>query len=144
MGLHDHLSTYNTSYGWKKGQESKCQFDSWLLKVKNCFDLHVCKWRATYRWKAPDKGYNFSLDLTSIIQEVTILKNAMSPNFGNSRNFGIPNLGVLWQNDILVQPLWIIIENNIRKKSVASPKFGPWWVLWVRVCPCIKSVPTMH
>jgi hypothetical protein len=23
----------------------------------------MCRWRATYRWKALDKGYNFALDL---------------------------------------------------------------------------------
>jgi hypothetical protein len=61
-----HLSAYNTSYGPKKGQESKCQFDSQPLKVENCPKLHVCKWRATYRWKALNKGYNFDLNLISI------------------------------------------------------------------------------
>jgi len=30
-----HLNTYNTSYGQKKGKESKCQFDSRPLKVRN-------------------------------------------------------------------------------------------------------------
>jgi len=30
-----HLNTYNTSYGKKKGWESKCQFDFQPLKVKN-------------------------------------------------------------------------------------------------------------
>jgi len=39
-----HLSTYNTSYGRKKGWESKCQFDSKPLKVGNHLELHVCKW----------------------------------------------------------------------------------------------------
>jgi hypothetical protein len=38
-----HLSTYNTSYGQKKGQGSKSQFDSWQLKVRNDLDLGVCK-----------------------------------------------------------------------------------------------------
>jgi hypothetical protein len=35
-------------------------------KVNNCFDLRVCEGHATYWWKALDKGYNFSLNLTSI------------------------------------------------------------------------------
>jgi hypothetical protein len=36
MGLLIHLSAYNTSYGQKKGQESKCQFDSWpCMQVVN-------------------------------------------------------------------------------------------------------------
>ncbi len=26
----------------------------------------MCKWHATYNWKALDEGYNFTLDLTSI------------------------------------------------------------------------------
>jgi hypothetical protein len=29
-----HWNTYNTSYGRKKGQKSKCQFDSWPLKSR--------------------------------------------------------------------------------------------------------------
>jgi hypothetical protein len=61
-----HLSIYNTSYGKKKGQESKCQFDSQPLKVGNLPELHVCKWRATYNWKAFDENYNFVFNLTSI------------------------------------------------------------------------------
>jgi hypothetical protein len=35
MGLHDSLSTYNISYGWKKSQKSKCQFDFRALKIGN-------------------------------------------------------------------------------------------------------------
>jgi hypothetical protein len=34
---------HNTSYGQKKGRESKCQFDSQPLKVRNRFELCVCK-----------------------------------------------------------------------------------------------------
>jgi len=30
------------------------------------------------------------------------------------------------QNDIWMQPLWLIIENTIRGKVVASLKFGLW------------------
>jgi hypothetical protein len=36
------------------------------LKVKNRPDLLMCRWRATYRWKAFDEGYKFSLDLIVI------------------------------------------------------------------------------
>jgi len=64
MGLH--LSTYNTSYGRKKGRESKCQFDSQPLKVGNHIELRVCRWCVTYRWKALVKGYKFALDFISI------------------------------------------------------------------------------
>ncbi len=61
-----HLNDYNTSYGWKKGWESKCWFDLWPLKVGNRPKLHACRWCVTYCWKILNKSYNFSLDLTSI------------------------------------------------------------------------------
>jgi hypothetical protein len=61
-----HLSIYNISYDQKKGQEWNCQFDSQPLKVRNLFQLRVCRWCATYCWKFLDKGCNFSLDLISI------------------------------------------------------------------------------
>jgi hypothetical protein len=61
-----HLDIWNTSYGQKKGQESNWQFDSRSLKVKNRPNFLVCRWRATYRWKVLDEGYNFASDLISI------------------------------------------------------------------------------
>jgi hypothetical protein len=61
-----HLGTWNKIYGQKKGQESNCQFDFWPLKVGNSPNLLAFRWHATYCWKALDKGYKFSLDLTSI------------------------------------------------------------------------------
>jgi hypothetical protein len=61
-----HLDIWNTSYGQKKNRESNWQFNSWPLKVKNRLDFLTCRWLATYRWKAFNKGYNFSLNLISI------------------------------------------------------------------------------
>jgi len=61
-----HLNTYNTSYGQKKGRKSKSQFDPLSLKVRNCLELHACRWHATYRWKALNEGYKFALDFISI------------------------------------------------------------------------------
>jgi hypothetical protein len=49
-----HLNIYNISYGWKKGRESKCQLDSWPLKVENCPELLTYKRHATYHWKDLD------------------------------------------------------------------------------------------
>jgi hypothetical protein len=54
-----HLNTSNTSYGQKKGWKSNWQFDSRPLKVGNRPNFLVWKWRATYCWKALNKGYNF-------------------------------------------------------------------------------------
>jgi hypothetical protein len=61
-----HLDIWNTSCGQKKGWESNWQFDSQPLKVKNRPDFLTCRWHATYRWKALDKGYNIVLDLILI------------------------------------------------------------------------------
>jgi hypothetical protein len=49
-----------------KGRESNLQFDSWPEKVRNRPDLLGCKGRATYRWKALNKSYNFASDRITI------------------------------------------------------------------------------
>jgi len=60
------------------------------------------------------------------------------PNFENLKTF---NLGVLGQNDIWMQALWLSIENTIRQKVLASPKFTLWWVLWIHVCLWLVHAP---
>jgi hypothetical protein len=53
----------------------------------------MCKWRATYRWKALDKGYNFSLYLTSIgvlHTELWAFKVAGVPILGSKLPLGGP------------------------------------------------------
>jgi hypothetical protein len=61
-----HLDIWNTSYGQKKRRKSNWQFDYRSLKVKNHPNFLACKWRATYRWKDLDEGYNFASDFISI------------------------------------------------------------------------------
>jgi len=61
-----HLDIWNINYGKKKGWESNCQFDARPLKFGNHPDFFMCRWHVTYRRKALNKGYNFSLDLISI------------------------------------------------------------------------------
>jgi hypothetical protein len=103
-----HLDTSNTSYGQKKGRESNWQFDSQPLKVKNHPNFLACRWRATYHWKALNKGYNFSLNLISIGGLHTKLwapKVAGFPTLGTLGILGLP-LGVSGQNDIWVLVLW--------------------------------------
>jgi hypothetical protein len=78
-------------------------------------------------------------------QEVMALQSAKNPNF---KSFETPNLGVLRQNDIWMQPPWLITENTIRRKVMASPKLRP-WVSLVNLCApvvslCTKSAPTTH
>jgi hypothetical protein len=54
-----------------------------------------------------------------------------SPNFGNFRT---PSWESWDKMTFWVLVLWPSAKYIIRGKVVASPKFGPWWVLWVRVC----------
>jgi hypothetical protein len=61
-----HLDIYSPSYRQKKGRESKWQFDSRSIKVKNRPLLNIWFKRATWRWKDFDEGYNFGWDLVTI------------------------------------------------------------------------------
>jgi hypothetical protein len=61
-----HLDIWNTSYGQKKGRKSNWQIDSWPLKVGNCPNFFMFRWRVTYHWKDIDEGYNFASYLISI------------------------------------------------------------------------------
>jgi hypothetical protein len=61
-----HFDIWNTSYGQKKGRESKWQFDSQSLKVENQPDFLACRWPETYHWKALNEGDNFALNFISI------------------------------------------------------------------------------
>jgi hypothetical protein len=98
-----------------KGQES-----NWP-KVWNRPDLVACMWHVTYCWKAFNNGYNFASNFISI--EV-FHKNIWASKVVTvpiSRISGLPR-----QNDIWVLALWSSIDNSIKGKVVASPKFGSW------------------
>jgi hypothetical protein len=80
------LDTSNTSYGQKKGRGSNWQFDSRPLKVKNHPDFLMCKWHATYFWKALHEGYNFGLNFISI--------GGLKTKLWASRVTRVPTLGI--------------------------------------------------
>jgi len=129
-----HLDIWNTSYGQKKGRESNWQFDSQPLKIKNRPNLLVCKWRATYHWKALNKGHNFASDNISI--------------WGMHAKLWAPKVAdVPGQNAIWMWASWRGTEYTIG---------GRWWLppssshgesceseLHV-ACFSTKSAPTMH
>jgi len=52
------------------------------------------------------------------------LQSCESPNFRNFQNFGIPNLGVLGQNDIWLLALWPSIENRLKGRWWHPPSLG--------------------
>jgi len=117
-----HLDIYSTSYGKKKDRESNCQFDSRPLKVKNRPDPGVCRWRVTYRWKSLKESYKIASDLIPI--------GCLSKKLWTRKVLGSP--GTKSHSDLgAVED----VKNTIWGKVVASPKSGPWWVLWVQGFP---------
>jgi len=62
----DNSDICSPSYGQRKGRESKCQFDSRPLKVRNRPLPDVRFESATWRWKDLDEGYNFGSGLVAI------------------------------------------------------------------------------
>jgi hypothetical protein len=125
-----HLDIWNTSYGQKKGRESNCQIDSWPLKVGNRPNFLVCMWRAICHWKSLDKGYNFTSNL--------ILIEGFHTKLWPYKVAGVPRQNVIW-----MWASWRGTKYIMRGKVVASPKSGPWWVLWVQVCPWLVLTPKM-
>jgi hypothetical protein len=66
MGSHDPFGHLKHKLWPREGPGIKLAI--WLLtiKVRNHFYFLMCRWCATYRWKALDEGYNFSSDRISI------------------------------------------------------------------------------
>jgi len=66
MGLHDPFWHLKHKLWPNERPVVKLPIWPWPLKVGNLSNFLACRWRATYRWKALNKGYNFALDLISI------------------------------------------------------------------------------
>jgi hypothetical protein len=125
MGSHDPFEHLKHKLWPKKGSGVKLAV--WLppLKVRNHPNFLVCRWNVTYHWKDLNKGYNFSLDFISI----------------EGLHAKLWALKVTRQNDIWVLVPWLGTKYTIRGKVVTSPKFKPWWVLWVCVCLWFVRAP---
>jgi hypothetical protein len=67
------------------------------------------------------------------VREVMGPKIARIPIMGIS---GLPGQNVIW-----MWASWRGTKYIIRGKVVASTKYGPWWVLWVRVCSWLILAP---
>jgi len=55
----------------------------------------VCRWRATYRWKALNEGYNVALDLISI--------RGLHAKLWGPKVVGVPTLGISRHLEVLGQ-----------------------------------------
>jgi hypothetical protein len=87
----------------------------------------------------PDTVEKFSTKATTLIensfQSQVFTQSYGPPKLRESQfwEFWDSHLEITGQNDIWVLALWPSTNNTIRGKVVASPKFGPWWVLWIRI-----------
>jgi hypothetical protein len=107
----------------------------------------VCKWRAIYRWKALDEGYNFFLDLISI--------RGLNTKLQASKFVKVPILGIsgfLFESLETKQHLGVgpMAMNKIYYKGEGGGFPQVWAVVsLVSSCllvvrPCTKGVLTMH
>jgi hypothetical protein len=141
-----HLSSWNISYGQKNGWESNYQFDFCPLKVGNCPNFIAFRWRTTYCWNFFDKGYNFALNLTSIggLHIKLCTSKVVKVTIFEISRLSLGSPGTKWNLGVIPMAKHKVFY----KEVVAFSKSGPWWILWIRVCPwwvpCTKSVPTMH
>jgi hypothetical protein len=80
------------------------------------------------------KGYNFAQDL--------ILVRGLHTKLWAPKVVGVPTVGILKLPLGSPRTKWHLGAGPVaRHKVVASPKFGPWWVLLVRVCLCLILAP---
>jgi hypothetical protein len=126
-----HLDTSNTSYDQKKGWVGIAQ-------------ISLC---AGGMWHTLGK---LSTKVTTLLQASSqsevFTQSYVPPKLRESQlwEFRDSHLGVLGQNVIWVLVLWSSTKYSIRGKVVASPKSGPWWVLWVCVCQWLIRAPKCY
>jgi hypothetical protein len=139
-----HLSTYNTSYGQKKGWESNCQFDSQPLKIKNHPKLCVCKWCVTYPWKALNKGYDFALKIISIGGLQKKLWASKVTRVPISKNLGLPTWES-WEKWHLGATPMANHKEYYKGEGGGFPQVQAVVSLCMLVVrSCTKSISTMH
>ncbi len=97
----------------------------------------------TYRWKDFDKGYNFFLNLTSIKGLHAKLWAPKVARVLVVRILGLP-LGSFETKWHLGASPMARHKVYYKREGGAFPKFRPWWVLWVCVCPWFIRAPKCY
>jgi hypothetical protein len=121
--------------------------DSGPEKVRNWPDLLGCRQRATYHWKALDKGYNFFLRSHCNQRSVEEVMRPQSPGSPCWQDFGTPTRESQERKAIWMPTPWRVTEYTIRGKVVTSPSpgCGESCVSVLPVArPSTKGAPTMH
>ncbi len=88
------------------------------------------RWHATYHWKDFDKGYNFSLNFTSIRG---LHKNLWAFQVAKVPILRISKLSTWESRDKMTFGCSHVINQKEYYKKEAT-KSKPWWILWIRVC----------
>jgi len=127
MGSHDPFG-HLTHKLWPK-ERSKVKLTIWLPTIKS---------RESPRF--PCVQVAFHIPLENSRQGVQLffrlhLNRRFAHKIMGSQSRGSP------QKDIWVLVIWLGIKYTIRGKMVASPKFEPWWVLWVQICSWLVLAP---
>ncbi len=143
MSLNDPFGHLKHKLWQKKGKESKCQFYSRPLKVRNLLDFFLCRWHATYHWKALDESYNSS-------QSEVCTQSFTTPKSQESQLWECwdSHLGVPGQNAILDVGFMERHKVYYKGEGGGLPQV---WAMVNLMSPSLpvarpnnKNVPTMH
>jgi hypothetical protein len=139
MGLHDPFEHITHKLWPKEGPRVKLAI--WLPTIKSrkssqflCVQV-VCDIPLESFWRGLQLCLRFHLN-QRFAHKVMGAQSCESPNYGNFGHLGVPR-----QNNIWVLVSWVSTKYIIRGKVMAFPKPGPWWVLWVWVCPWLVLAP---
>jgi hypothetical protein len=118
----------------KKNRESNWQFDSWPLKDESRPDPICARELQHTVGKLSTKATIFLK--TSLRSKVCTKSYAPSKSReSHLLEFRDFHLGVPGQKAIRMWPPWRTTKYIIWGKVVASPRSGPWWILWVQSRP---------
>ncbi len=131
---------------------------SWNVDVWNglAWPIWILKTQVTVKRKVGSQICNLTLDhLKSRITSISLRAGGIQQKI---QFFFRPHLNPRSAHKIMGPPksresqlwefrhIWVLVpwpskEYIIRGKVVASPKSGPWWILWVCVCPWLVRAP---
>jgi hypothetical protein len=130
MGLHNPFGHLKNKLWSKEGPGIKLAI--WILTTKN---------RESPRFPCMQVACHIALESSWRGLQLCFWRRFVHKVMGPPKSqesqpweFQDSHLGVAGQNDIWVLVPWLGTKYTIRGKVVASPKFGLWWVLWIRVC----------
>jgi hypothetical protein len=140
-----HLNIWNTSYGQKKGRESKLPI--WLLTTKSQESTQFTWLQRAFHIPLESSRQGLQLCLRSHLdlrfaRKVMRLQSHGSPNW---HDFGTPIREVSGEKNHLDVGLWPATKYTIRGKLPPSPGHGESSVFVLLVArPSTKGASTMH